>query len=177
MPRTPGTRLRTRRAYERLVPPAGRRAGLLRPTRAARWRRPTRALPRPRRPRSRPRRSRASLSWSLAGELRIPLLAERGQALAEVLGTRRQLERERLVAQVLVERRVASGVQQPLHQAERDRRPRREPVGEVGQRAVEVAGRDRGMDRAPCGRLCAGELTAEQQQLARPHLSDAPGEQ
>ena len=50
------------------------------------------------------------------------LFPERRHAFAKILGARRQLERERLVAQLLFERRITACVQQPLRESERDRR-------------------------------------------------------
>ena len=71
---------------------------------------------------------------SSALEARLALLAERGHAFAEVVGARRQLERERLVGELLRQRHARAFVQQPLRQPERDRRPGRERVDDARRR-------------------------------------------
>ena len=98
-----------------------------------------------------PRRSTMSRSYtSAAPVLRRPLLPERREALAEVLAARRQLQRERLVAEL--RRRasvVAPGVEQPLGQA---RARRSGPLASVRDELVGRARRARRAGTAPVDR-------------------------
>src|SRR5690606_19690577 len=117
----------------------------------------------PPRPRHRWRRRwRPAPRWSPPGEPGVPLLAEGGEALAEVLRPARQLQRQRLVAELLVEVRGPAGVQEPLREAEGDGGTRRQPVDELLGGSVELGVRHRGVDQSPFGGLLAGELGAEE---------------
>ena len=105
-------------------------------------------------------------------------LAERGQALPEVVAARRKLERERLVAQLLVQ----VGATRPAWSSHFVRPSA--TVGPAAERAtnapaadVELGGRHGAVDRAPVGRLCPGQLAAEQQHLPGADLADASGQQ
>ena len=103
---------------------AARAAGVD-PRAAARWPRSTRAPRRPRRLRSvcGPIAEPRCRSRSLSARRTAARRCSRNAAMPSRKSSRarRELERERLVAELLLERRVAPGVQQPLREPERRR--------------------------------------------------------
>src|SRR4051812_46838934 len=82
--------------------------------------------------------------WTLlalpASEVGISLLLEGGEAFSEVLAPGRQFEGEGLVAKVLVEWERGADVQQPLGQADGNRRCGGEPEDGCLYGRVEVGG-------------------------------------
>src|SRR5690606_22555045 len=106
-----------------------------------------------------------------------PLLGERGQALAEVLAARRQLEGEGLVVELLVEGGLRARLEQPLGEPESLGGAGGEALDQPRDLVVEPLGRDGPVHEPPLGGLGAGERAPQQQQLAGPHGADQAGQQ
>ena len=96
--------------------------------------------------------SAASARGSAPGEPGRALLLERGQPLAEVLAARRELHGEGLAAEMLLERRRAARLQQPLGEAECDGGAGREPPRDLLDRGVELIDAARRCGRGPTRR-------------------------
>ena len=106
-----------------------------------------------------------------------PRLAERGEALLEVAGARRQLERVGLGLHRGREAALEGAVDAPLREPERHG-GRGGELGDQGvDRGVELVLGHRPVDQAPLGGGGARQLAAEQQQLLRPGDADQPGQQ
>src|SRR5437763_1723745 len=103
---------------------------------------------------------------SLSLETRFSAFLERSESFAEVVAPRRELHRERLVGEMFRERQARTGVQEPLRQPERDRRPARELCDNRFDGGVEFGLGDAAMDRAPRHGLPAVQLPPEEAQLA-----------
>ena len=88
-----------------------------------------------------------------------------------------QLERVGLGLHRLDERALGRPVEAPLGQADGDGRRGGEAGDEVVDGGVEVGVGHRPVDQAPVGRLLAGQLAPEQQQLLRPGHADQSGQQ
>ena len=155
--RTPGTTPRSRRACAPRGPRPRRRRGPRRSTRAARWPRPT---PAPRRrvgvARVASIASRGSPALTRPSKSGRPLLAERGQALAEVLAcaTTARARTPRCAAA------RSSDASRPACSSHFVRPsatvgPRASWLDELVDRAVELGRRHRAVDRAPLRRLGA----------------------
>ena len=178
--RTPGTTPRTRHGFAPRESRRHRPRDRRRSTHAARSPRSTRAPRRRRRRRGVSRRSSSDVvtahrPWNFGGRA----LLERGEPLAEVVGARRELQRERLVRELLFERRCRALVQQPLRQPERHRRARARAGSTTSSTAsAEHAGGDGTVDRAPLGRFGAGERRGRAATSSRARtIADPPRQQ
>src|SRR5262249_17191163 len=121
-----------------------------------------------------PRRSTTSRSYTSApAEVGRPLLAERLEALPEVVAARRQLHPERLVTGVVAGGRGRAGVKQPLRQAQRDRRALRQRAAQLGHCGVELLGGNRLVDHPPLSGFGAVDDATEVDHLSRAHVADA----